>query len=148
MADNPHPLAAILAGIGDREQAATEGPWRASRSNADRESDFGEVDFPRHPRAVQVRQPYFTDGGGSLVVNDADARADAAFIAGARSDVPRLLAAVEAVLAVAGDCREASWDFGADGNMRPVAWTLDPEAVREAIARELAGGEKPGGTPD
>lgn len=75
--------------------------------------------------------------------------ARASFAAGAVTGAARrLLAAAEAVLAVAGDCRETSWDFGGDGDMRPVAWALDPQKVREAITQALTGEEAPGDPPD
>lgn len=75
--------------------------------------------------------------------------ARASFAAGAVTGAARrLLAATEAVLAVAGDCRAMSWDFGGDGDMRPVAWTLDPQEVREAVTQALAGEEASGGPPD
>lgn len=53
-------------------------------------------------------------------------------------EVIRLSAALEAVLALAGDAKAHSWE-GRGGQIRPVRWDLDPEAVREAITRELTG---------
>jgi hypothetical protein len=75
-------------------------------------------------------------------------------LAKAENDVPRLLAALEAVLKLADeaipavgtappDCTDAC-DTGpcnCSGESRDVAWTLDPAAVRKAIIRELSGEE-------
>jgi hypothetical protein len=91
------PLAQIAA-MRARADAATDGPWGPHALNADRDRGFAEVDFPYHPRAIQVRQPPRRYIGGECVVNQQDAGADAAFIAAARSDMPRLLAGYEALL--------------------------------------------------
>lgn len=55
---------------------------------------------------------------------------------GSARDVPRLLAAVERVLALA-DGAYVMLSNRQGGSPEPVAWDLDPAAVREAIAEEL-----------
>ena len=71
-------------------------------------------------------------------------------------DVPLLLAALRAVLELAGEAIPALGAIrctcagnGSDDTCRcpesPVAWTLDPSKVREAITREITGkGESDG----
>jgi hypothetical protein len=91
------PLAA-LEEIRQRTEAATPGPWTPHVLNAGRDRGFAEVDFPYHPRAIQVRQPPRRYAGGECVVNQQDAKADAEFIAAARNAFPRLLAGYDALL--------------------------------------------------
>ena len=78
-------LTTYLDEVQARVDAATEGPWEAGVE----QGLFGPMFVLRagDGRAVSFRRPF--DGGVT---------ADAEFIAHARSDVPRLLAAVRAVL--------------------------------------------------
>lgn len=58
-------------------------------------------------------------------------------------DVPRLLAAVDAVLKLAEGGRYMTTGLDSAGN--PVrAWVVDAGMIREAVARALAGEEKAG----
>ena len=57
-------------------------------------------------------------------------------------DVPRLLAAVEAVLKLAAAAKPVTWW---NGTRSAAAWTLDPEEVGAAITRALLGEEKEDG---
>jgi hypothetical protein len=49
---------------------------------------------------------------------------------------PRLLSAVDKVLALAADAKPKMWQAGTDN---AVAWTLDPEALRSAVLAGLTG---------
>ena len=60
------------------------------------------------------------------------------------ADAPRLLAAVEAVLALADESHLMLANHET-GQGEPVAWDLDPEALRAAISRELLSEEGGGG---
>ena len=93
--------------IGQRIEAATEGPWSVYRTRVGT--------YVTRPDLLGVAREW------SLVWQDADAE----FIANARVDVPRLLAAVRAVEAV-HQKRGASWPHnggvfvcGADGAIWP-----------------------------
>ena len=113
----PDDLAATLAEIQEREQAATPGPWIA----------YGIGDDE-----VWSETPW--DHVAETMGNVADAR----FIAAARTDVPSLLAAVEAVLKLADDAVLES----IDASGAACAWDLDPAKVRETIRAAL--GEEAG----
>jgi hypothetical protein len=104
---DPGKVAAELAAIRDREQAATPGPWW-----------FDEDDEVWRLHGVRARIPAWqVPGSGALIPEQIvnaqilkapksgtpyaeywPGEADAAFIVAARSDVPRLVAAVEAAL--------------------------------------------------
>ncbi len=83
---------------------------------------------------------YVTAGGGILsgthVCGPTYERANAAFIAAARSSVPRMIAALEAVMALhpntSGECHTCSNEWG------PLAW---PCPTIRAIEAALIGGE-------
>lgn len=87
-ADDPA-SATTLAAIREREQAATEGPWLADVL----------VDADNRP-VVLLPDP--DDDDAALILFAADApvasEGDAEFIAHAREDIPRLVAAIEAAL--------------------------------------------------
>ena len=80
MTPDPSPL---LDEIQARADAATEGPWEAATSEATM-NDRSEYRFgvPSRPQAFRASMRF----------------ADAAFIAAARTDLPRLVAAVRAAL--------------------------------------------------
>lgn len=78
----------LLAGIKTLEEAANDGPWFAVRYYIGSGEDHSDPDAE---------------------IATAGSKADAAFIAAARTDVPRLVAALEAV---AGLHTPFVWDFG------------------------------------
>lgn len=102
MPDAPDPLAAELAAIREREQQATPGPWYSEPNTG-----AGRV-------WVQIGRRHFADADceplfnvrylGTPATDEQQRReyvqreADAAFIVTARSAMPHLIAALEAVL--------------------------------------------------
>lgn len=82
-------LASTLAEIREREQAATKGPW-----------EWDVIPALGDRPAVLLPDPDNDDRADLLFQADAPqaTEADAEFIANARTDVPRLLAALEAAL--------------------------------------------------
>jgi len=136
-------LTATLAGWRETEQAATPGPLEAVTDD--------------HGRGRKLDHSVWADHAGYYFAETVLTRDDAEFIATARTALPRLLAAVDAVLKLAdgakvylsdmpADCSGACWVNPCDcsGVKPPVAWTLDPAKVREAITEALAGKESPG----
>jgi hypothetical protein len=143
MPDNRLP--AVLEEIRERADAATPGPW---------ESDI-LVDCGNRP-VVLLPDPDNADAADLLFAADAPSatEADAEFIAHAREDVPRLLAVVDAALKLADKYDAESkrlWGQIRDADRRGVmtgsrsidaAWNGDvAKAIREAITRELTGGD-------
>jgi hypothetical protein len=151
---DPDNVAADLAAIRSREQAATPGPWwfgeddlmwRLHGVHATIPAQcFPGSDEVMFPEQVINHQILKAPKKGTTYTEYWPGEADAAFIVAARSDVPRLLAAVEAVLALhhpedrgrvlpccAFCCTEDEC----------VAWTECPE--REAISRALLGEDTP-----
>jgi hypothetical protein len=113
---------AALAEIRAREQNTVPGPWVVRETSTLWELILGN---DRHQRAL-VRIPKAEVWPGT---------ANGEFIAHARTDVPRLLAALEAVLSLAADAEPVERDYGGE----PIWWSLTPEEIREAIARGLGG---------
>ena len=117
-------LEEALTAIRGRERAATLGPWNMNgRGSA---SAFNVYGADNLPVATSLRNP--THGGPE----------NAEFIAHARTDVPLLLAAVDAVLN-AHEC-PSSWTTLVNG-----ARVLDPvdhECPVDIITAALAGGAK------
>jgi len=100
------PLTTALDEIRKREQEATRGPWKVTREHG-YDIDGDRWDLP------SVTGP----GGEDIFVADVDQpAADLRFAAHAREDVPRLLAAVEAVLTL-HSC--VAWYAAADGCEHP-----------------------------
>jgi hypothetical protein len=94
-------LAVDLAAIGERLNAATEGPWTLEIDH----DDSDDAPFARFPYGFILPKPKIERRDSKyrdydyLYTEVSDlAMADAGFLVAARSDVPRLLAAVEAVL--------------------------------------------------
>jgi hypothetical protein len=85
-------LAVELAAIRERERAATRGPWEGE-DDEDCWRLFGATGTGLHPLQI-LKAPKH----GTPYAEYWPRKNDAEFIAHARSDVPRLLAAVEAVL--------------------------------------------------
>lgn len=112
---------AILAEIKARADAATEGPWESGKyAPVRRAGDYYEV----------VWLDVDTSAPGPASYGVGIGEFDAEFICHAREDVPRLVAAVEAVLAIHcdedGDCDVCE----------PLAW---PCPTVRAITAALAG---------
>jgi hypothetical protein len=141
-------LTARLDAIRGRERAARPAPWRLANDNEG--SEYLPFWVMTDPSAADD-----ADWFAEIHVGD---EATGQFIAEARTDVPALLAAVDAVLALAAgsavsvrgtpaDCTVACviGDCNCSGAGEPVAWTLDPAAIRSAVAAALAA---EGGTDD
>lgn len=145
------PLAAYLAEVRERGQAATKGPWYNEPSTG---AGRVWVQIGRKRHADADCEPLFNVRSIGTPAEDEKQQqafrqraADAAFIVGARSDVPRLLAALEAALVLAGE-----WCNLADDGLPASALTEDrdwvratcADSLREIITRELLGkGETP-----
>lgn len=77
-------LTALTAPIRAREEAATKGPWRTWIDNGERRG-----------AAVETSWSHDADGSDTELITDWCSPSDAEFIAHARTDVPRLLQALE-----------------------------------------------------
>lgn len=112
-------LAAIRAGYEDLPAA----PWAAER--------LGEDGY--HQR--------ITNGEAILIAECFEGPpwppTVAPFLAAARTDVPALVAAVQAVLKVAAEAEVAMVGYRIGAPPIPTAWALDPRAVRDALAAAL-----------
>ena len=131
MAETPDPVAAELAAIRERADAAARGPWELFENHGIDHADEG---WSKVYVTGEFGQPVAVAYETGLLEPD-DATENAAFIVAARSDVPRLLAAVEAVL------RLTQRD---DGNDRHPDRLLRVGEVREAISRDLLSEEGSG----
>ena len=137
------PLAA-LEEIRGRERQATPGPWWFDEDDEVwRLHGVADAIAPQLdgliPEQVINHQIIKAPKQGTPYAEYWPNAADAAFIVAARTDVPRLLAALDEVLKLAGEAKPAGWDFGPDGMHAPVSWDLDPAAIRDAVTRELTG---------
>lgn len=119
-------------------EAATDGPW-ASTYGAHEPSRVWASDDDAEPLAVL---------GG--YVEQSDSQADAEFIAAARTSAPKLIAAVEAVMAVHRPvdvepsetvCHGCSTLRGTGENARYFPYEEWPCPTIRAIEAELIGGE-------
>lgn len=81
-----------LAAIEARVNAATKGPWSASIDNFD--PDHSKLEAVVDNEQVDILFTMETGYEDSLEAHKSQAYKDAQFIAAARTDVPRLLAAV------------------------------------------------------
>ena len=106
--------------------AATEGPWRAE-PNTGAGRVWVQIGRQRHDADCE---PLFNVRGGAEY---AQREADAAFIVAARSAMPRLLAAVEAVLELTAEFNVEDGHYP-DPGMPPVSRA---DRIRAAITREL-----------
>lgn len=142
MSDDP--LAARLAAIREREQAATQGPWwsdqdeRVYRLHGVHATIppqmFPGTDEVMIPEHVMNHQILKAPKQGTSYAEYWPGEADDAFITHARSDVPRLVAAVEAVLELHVPVSDDPGFCGECGHSFP-CWT------RRKIERELTGEE-------
>src|SRR5439155_13821323 len=82
--DSMPDLTTLLAPFKARAEAATEGPWRTWIDDGERRGAAGETSWSHD-----------ADGSDTELITDWCSPVDAEFIASARSDVPRLLAALE-----------------------------------------------------
>ena len=116
-------VAVYLAEVREREQAATEGPWWSDQSEECYRlhgvmfrTPAGPGGFP--PPQVMNKQIAKAPKQDTPYAEYWPGEADDAFITNARTDVPRLLAAVEKVLAIhyeeAGKCARCrgAWPCG------------------------------------
>lgn len=99
-----------LEAIKKRAEAATPGPWDASEDSdrsykldAPKDAQYWVTIASGNTLVVSWWQQYADDSGTVLKL------ADAAFIAAARTDVPRLLAEVERLRALVGDHECHCW---------------------------------------
>jgi hypothetical protein len=116
----PDGLASTLAGIRAAEQAATPGEWKHRTATSRGDWTTGSKVMPIERVEADAR-PH---GIGIF-----DSSADAEFIVTARTVMPLLLDAVEAVLKLADE-----WESD--------SFIVDPEiALREVITRALTGKE-------
>ena len=112
------PLTAALERWKAATEAATPGPWEAHSRLRQYSIWHDELD---QPLAREVRN-----------------WDDAVFMSAARTAMPRLVAAVGAVLELAGDAKGVRDYSGPETYGRQVGWTLDPAKVREAITTSLS----------
>jgi hypothetical protein len=123
------PAAAYLAEARAVTDAATKGPWEAD-DDEDCWRLFGAVTGILHPMQL-IKAPKHGTPYAEYWPNEADA----AFIVASRSFVPRLLAAVEAVLA-----RHERFEYPSRAICRECRQAWPCEDV-QAITRELLGKE-------
>lgn len=124
-----------LAPIREREQAATKGPWKAQ--------EYVDIDEDGSYELANVVAPD-PDAPDVSVLGVAPGilRNDAEFIAHAREDVPRLLAALDGVLALHKsvivyeiDPMNGTWIYG-DDDERKVMTVLCSECTPDHILSE------------
>ena len=101
----PDPLAARLTEIREREQAATTGPWWFDEDELTWRLHGVHAMIPAQmdgliPEQVMNHQILKAPKSGTPYAEYWPGAADAAFITSARTDVPALLGALEAVLAL------------------------------------------------
>lgn len=121
-----------IAEIRAREQAATSGPWGYPFPRKNRITTAAYIDVTEADWGGEGLREYSL---GCTDDRNAWRAEDAEFIAHAREDVPHLLAALDAVLAL---CDEAAPRRMGDGYLS--ASVLAPEDVRAAITDALGGG--------
>lgn len=126
MTSAPDPLAAELAAIRNAADAATPGPWEPVVDDHGRKGT-------EHSVWSETAERYVAEYAGS---GD-----DTAFIAQARTAMPRLVAAVEAALALAAEMENQPEPTGG-GDRAFVSHeqaVLDGLAIRRAISAALTG---------
>lgn len=94
-------LTAVLAEIRARCDAASTGPWETTERHGRGYDDEGWSELAVKSPGGVIAMTYQTDA-----LETENPEADGAFIAHAREDVPRLLAALEAVLGFPRSCDE------------------------------------------
>ena len=135
-------LTAILTAWREVEHAATAGPWHNSPDTGAgrvwvqigpiRSAYSADTDLEPLFNYRNHREPATEDGRQQQFRQRA---ADAKFITEARTAMPLLVAAVEAVLKLADEANELEVS-----GVRLDWWTLSPAQIREAIRRALNGG--------
>jgi hypothetical protein len=112
-------LSALLAPVRARAEAATEGPW----------------EIERYPHGGGRIWKKLHSGNRSLIADTFDGAGNREFLFHARSDVPRLLKAIEAVAALADKWRaESVTDNSVDVTLRAVTYH-----IRSALTAALEG---------
>jgi hypothetical protein len=137
------PVAAALEEIIGRAGAAAEGPWTLTEQHG---RDIADEAWSREAVTGASGDPVALTYETSILEPDGDGNGP--FIAAARDDVPCLAGALRDILELAAKARPAgtvsvgctgSCQGGAcDCTATVVAWTLDPAAVRAAVAARLA----------
>lgn len=123
------PLSATLAAIRERERKATKGPWKLrGRDPLVETAEVAAEGYVGARLPSVIASLYMSVGKHEREVANAD------FIAHARTDVPLLLAAIEAVLKKADDWEGTRVE-------RLVTRGYAAECFRAAITRELTGKE-------
>lgn len=113
-----------LDDIRQRAEAATEGPWRLWRDRSPHDPDNNRG------AAVESAWAYDADGEDTELITDWCRTADAEFIAHARTDIPRLLAALDAALAVADVAQTRAASNLAEGKRRYETGDQDASAFQ------------------
>jgi hypothetical protein len=126
-------LAAELAAIRERERAATRGPWEGE-DDEDCWRLFGATGTGLHPLQILKAPKRGTPYAEYWPRED-----DAKFIVAARSDVPSLLAAVEAVLKLAGQLIPQAPSYSALAEDRMWIRQECADMIHAAIASALLG---------
>jgi hypothetical protein len=140
--------AAYLAEVGQRVREVTPGPWWSDESEqcwrlhgvhaVIPAQMFAGTDEVFIPEQVVNHQILKAAKRGTTMAEYWPGEADAAFITSARTDVPRLLAAVEKVLELVEP--DATDDRDLDGNPEgPVVRVIRCDEIRDAIAKALTG---------
>jgi predicted HAD superfamily Cof-like phosphohydrolase len=137
----PDAADAYLAGVRAREQAATPGPWTLETDISDDET----ADDHPWPYAIVMPEPNHMPADRSL--QDFDFKytelaemtmPTAEFLVAARSDVPRLLGALEAVMELVRSGANENYDL--DGNTEgTVLRVIRRDEIRDAITKALTG---------
>ena len=110
----------LLAPIRELETAATEGPWRWTDLGSQTRQELRNAERPLL-RCSALMHPESED---------------AAFIAASRTTVPRLVAAIEAVEAMAED-RQWLYDVVCKNTCGKAAWGADHEAIATEVTNAI-----------
>jgi hypothetical protein len=147
MADDP--LTAELTALKLAEEAASPRPWRLVLESCDCGGGMS-CGHPDYVYAIVTAAAHTTDPGPRQAEDyehtcvDQIPVEDAQFMIAARTALPWLLSAVNAVLKLADDARVIMHGSPPPDDLTravgdPIAWNLDPAAVREALTRALTG---------
>lgn len=112
-----------LAGIKERAEAATAGPWRIWKDN---EGSRGA--------AVETSWAHDTDGADTELITDWCKPADAEFIFASRVDLPRVADALLAVLAECDDmAAQASTEIATVRGIAVILKTVITESLEASL---------------
>lgn len=141
-------LAERLAAIREHLEAAPAGPYKVDERHGRDIADEGWSEIRVvGPDGSPLAATYITS-----IIEPDDADDVTGFLVAARTEMPLLVAAVEAVLEVAGsaravltgspaDCTNACFSGECDcsGEGRVVGWNISPDDLHSAITRALTG---------